>query len=236
LRKTSDMFYFRINKLFIRDNHVTRLIDRFDKADVQLLSFVTTSDQPLPDLSDFTSMITEEKSAAIQRAIASVVSSRAFSLIENVRDNHQMTFGDTGVVLYASSQIPQDFNWNLVVIGSRQRLRDNAAIIRDILADEDYAGFRDTLMGILGVAANPAAIGAAKIAEFVARMVLKIYAEKRDDQLGIVFQSWNRREHYPHGVRERTDQWDASGNMLYDYSMFGFERDALAENAQKLDG
>ena len=226
------MFYFRLNKLFIRDNHVTRLIDRFDKADVQLLSFVTTSDQPLPDLSGFTGMSDEQKESAIHRAVADVVTSRAFTRIENVRDNHVMTFGDTGVVLYASARIPQDFNWNLVVSGSRERLRESAVMIQDIRADEEYVAFRDTLKTFLGLAANPAVSGGIKIAEFVARMVLKIYAAKRDDQLGIVFQSWNRAEHYPHGIRERSDQWDASGNMLYDYSMFGFESNALAENAQ----
>jgi hypothetical protein len=35
----------------------------------------------------------------------------------------------------------------------------------------------------------------------------------------------NRAEHYPHGVRDRQDTADTTGNILVDYTLFGFENE-----------
>jgi hypothetical protein len=35
----------------------------------------------------------------------------------------------------------------------------------------------------------------------------------------------NRTEYYPHGVRDRQDTADTTGNILVDYTLFGFENE-----------
>jgi flagellar protein FlgJ len=41
--------------------------------------------------------------------------------------------------------------------------------------------------------------------------------------------SLTREEHYPHGVRDRQNIPDTTGNILIDYTLFGFENDVFAE-------
>jgi hypothetical protein len=59
------------------------------------------------------------------------------------------------------------------------------------------------------------------IVKFIFRVVAETMLGNRDDQVGVVYQSFNRFEHYPHGERKRDDVPDLSGNMRLDYSIFG---------------
>jgi hypothetical protein len=38
----------------------------------------------------------------------------------------------------------------------------------------------------------------------------------------------NRKEHYPHGTRDRQDVYDTTGNILIDYTLFGFEKSVIS--------
>jgi hypothetical protein len=44
-----------------------------------------------------------------------------------------------------------------------------------------------------------------------------------DDLVGYWQMTLNRAEHYPHGTRDRQDTADTTGNILVDYTLFGFE-------------
>src|SRR5688572_19809657 len=107
-RKRTTMFFFRLNKLKIVDNHEQRPILQLfgsDKAEVQLSSFITTDSTDLPELGELVATDNEQRKRKLaELAVARVINSRVLTTIENVTDNHEMTFGDTGYVLYQAEK------------------------------------------------------------------------------------------------------------------------------------
>ncbi len=226
------MFYFRLDRLFIRSNGVRKAIKRRDKATVYIYSFVSTNESQLPDLDGLTSgrLKKEERKAIIEKAIASVVSGRKLTPIENVRDEHELTFGDTGIVLHQSKEIPRELHWQLAVIGSKQRVRSNAQLVHDVINDDSFDGFTKDFAKTMRKTVTPQATAFIEIGKYLTNFILKFYTRKNDDQLGLIYQSWNRKEHYPHAKRLKDGVPDLTKNMVYDYSMFGYENVAeLAE-------
>lgn len=222
--KTKAMFYFRIDRIFIKNNGVNRLITKLDKANVHIYSFITTGNKTLPALKNFTNADSEEKrKEIIEKAVAEVIASRVLTPIENIKDNHELIFGDTGMVLYADKEIPVDFNWQMVVIGSKEKMRSSAKMLKDVLHHDSFNDFTSSLLLLLSASTNPIALASIEIGKYLTSFILNVYAKKDDDQLGIVYQSWNKQEHYPHGKRFKDDVMDLTKNMSYDYSMFGYD-------------
>lgn len=218
------MFYFRLDRIFIHDNGVSRLFKKLDKANVHIYSFITTGNDALPALKGFTNAKPkEEQIEIIKKAVAQVMSSRLFTPIENVKDEHELTFGDTGFVLYQADKIPEDLNWQLVVIGSKDKIRTEAQMLNDVFKDSTFDSFLANILLVLSTSVNPAVTAGIEIGKYLTSFILNQYAKKQDDQLGIVYQSWNRQEHYKHGKRFKDGVNDLTKNMVYDYSMFGFE-------------
>ncbi|MBI1287943.1 MAG: hypothetical protein GC178_10220 [Flavobacteriales bacterium] len=212
------MFYFRINKLKILNNR-----EAIGKAEVQLISFITTGDTQLPALSGFMDTIdSAEKKRMITEAVSQVVSSRVMIPVHNIRDKHQLFFGDAGYVLYQTQAIPQDFNWQFVAIELDDRTRDNAALVSAILTDDTIENLVSAVTTIAAVS-NPVIGAVTVIVQTVAEKVAEIFKNDRDDMIGLMMMSLNRREHYLHGSRDKQDVPDLTGNMFVDYSIFGFE-------------
>lgn len=221
------MFYFRLDRMFIHDNGVNRLFKKLDKANVQVYSFITTGDDSLPALKGFTTAKPkEEQKQMIIQAVAQVMTARIFTPIENIKDEHELTFGDTGIVLFQSDVIPADFNWQLVVIGSKEKVRTQAQMLKDVMEHDSFDGFINNILLVMSVAVNPIVTAGVEIGKYLTSFILSQYANKQDDQLGIVYQSWNREEHYKHGKRFKDGVNDLTKNMVYDYSMFGFDTSA----------
>jgi hypothetical protein len=219
------MFYFRLNRILIHSNRRKTLFKRRDKTDVEIYCFVTTGTRPLPALKNLTATIDEDKKMAmLKKAVHQAVAARVFTPVENVKDNHVLTFGDTGFVIFEDDKIPDDFHFQLVLIGSRSKQRNTAKLLQEVEKDAEFPGFLKSAAQLAGIAANPAVACGAEIGKFLAKYILRVAAEQDDDQLGLVYQSWNRREHYPHGERKRDDNLDLSGNIRYDYYLFGFEK------------
>jgi hypothetical protein len=97
-------------------------------------------------------------------------------------------------------------------------------MLQEVEKDGELGGFLKSAAGLAGIVPNPALAVGAEIGKYLTKFILRAYANKDDDQLGLVYQSWNRREHYPHGERKRDGNKDLTGNLEYDYSLFGFER------------
>ena len=72
--------------------------------------------------------------------------------------------------------------------------------------------------------ANPAYAAGIEVAKFVAQASVRHFMKKGDRELGAVTLSFIRPEHYPRGVRESHDVHDMTGNMFFDYSIFGYKR------------
>jgi hypothetical protein len=211
-----EFFVFRINKLSILKNR------EWGMAEVKLLSFVTGQDVNLPDLSGFQrEQDAETKRQLIRAAAQSVLSAKTLIQVENVRDGHVMTFGDTGYALYTADKIPVSFNWSLLAFELDDDIQEIAKRLDAVLHEPGFDAFSSNVIALAGAAANPAAELGAQVAKFVFSVVTENLIRDRDDQIGIIYQSFNRFEHYPHGERKRDDVPDLSNNMLVDYTIFG---------------
>ena len=219
------MFYFRINRLKIIDNREERKVLRVfgpDLAEVQIHSFVSTDDTQLPEMDEL--LYTNDparRRTLIAAAVEHVVSSRVLTTIENVTDNHEMTFGDTGYVLHQSKRIPDQLDWILLAIESDRDVREIAQHMTSILDDDAFDSFIAQILSLAAAATNPSYVAAVGIGKFVAKTYAEKRGKKHDEMIGLMYTSLNRREHYPHGERKKNGVADLTNNMFINYSRFG---------------
>ena len=227
-------FYFRINRVKIIDNKTTGFwFFSRDLADIKLVSFVTTGDQPLPDMTayatyakevvgvkDVASNVKRELAAAM---VAQVVNSRILARIDEVKDNQTITFGDTGYVLFRSDKIPQDINWCMMAVVDEQDVRNVGQTIQDVLNAPGFNEFADGLSVLVNLSGNPAYAAGVAVVRFVAQATAAIIKNKSDELAGLLYMSLDQREHYPHGERKSDGVPDLTNNMFVDYSIFGFD-------------
>lgn len=221
------MFFFRINKLKIIDNkELPSFLGVFgpDVAQIKMVSFVTTDNMELPDMTGFQETKDQEtRKKILKAAVSQVVDARILTMVENIKDNHIMYFGDTGYVLYHSKTIPEHFDWQFVVYESDKSIRDTAMMVEDIINDDEFDIFTDNMVALLTGAKNPAYQASVAIGKFATKVVLKVAGQNKDDMVGIIYMSLNRWEHYPFGERKKDNVPDMTNNMLIDYSVFGFD-------------
>ena len=211
-----EFFVFRLNKIRILNNR------EWGKGEIKILSFVTGGDEGLPVLDTLQAANGDaEKKKIITAATQSVLSARALMEIDNIKDGHQMYFGDTGYALYRADKIPVSFNWSLLAFESDRDVRQLGQDIDNVISIPEFDGFASNVLLLAGAAANPAAAAGVAIAKFVFGVVANQMSKNKDDQIGILYQSFNKFEHYPHGERKKDDVPDLSNNMLVDYSIFG---------------
>ncbi len=67
----------------------------------------------------------------------------------------------------------------------------------------EFDGFTANVLTLAAAATNPAAVAGLAIAKYVFSLVADTMMGKKDDQIGMVYQSFNRFEHYPHGEKKR---------------------------------
>ena len=215
------MFYFKLKKLHIRDNRKF-----IGKADVKLMSFITSSDHALPDIDGFfaTNAVAEKK-AIIENAVKVVLASKITPKIERIHDNQTINFGtqNQGIILYKTQEIPIDFSWTFIAVRDSSRERTNAELALQIVQDDSFNDLISNIGIIAGAAANPAFTAGAMIVKFVAETTLKVLAESKDREIGIVLTSFIGAEDYPDGDGKGNYVPDATGNMHYYYSIFSHE-------------
>jgi hypothetical protein len=225
------MFYFRIDRVRFLDNGGIKSglgIFGHDFAKVQFLSFVTRSDQNVPKLDRWVQTNDPAaRDATLKKLVAGALSSRTLTEIDRVQDNIPVSFGDTGLVLYEAEEIPEAFTWTFVAVRSAADVREAAGDVNDILSTEGFSAFATNLLSLIqagSALANPAYAAGIEMAKFVAQVSARRLMKKGDRQLGAISESFIRPEHYPQGIRERHDVHDMTGNMFYDYSIFGYKR------------
>ena len=225
------MFYFRIDRVRFLDNGGVKSglgIFGHDFAQVKFLSIVTPSDQNVPQLDKW--MKTNDpaaKQTALEKLVRKALSTRALTEVDRVQDNVPVSFGDTGLVLYEADEIPEAFTWTFVAVRSSLDVREAAGDVNEILSEPGFASFSTNVLSLIqtGAAlANPAYAAAIEVAKFVAQAGARRLMKKGDRQLGAVTTSFIRSEHYPAGMRESHDVHDMTGNMFFDYTIFGYKR------------
>lgn len=213
-------FTLRINKIKIINNR-----EPVGSGEVKLLSFITTEDQPLPMLDDYF----EETDVNVQRqllaaAAKEVVSSKALMRIDNIPDGHTMTFGDTGYSLWTvPDAVPKSFNWQMVLIEVDQDVREIGAWINALLADPEFDVFLDNVIKLAAFGANPTVTLSIAIGKYVIGKIADELLQNKDDQLGVVYQSFYRGLDYPGLDRQAHEIPDTTGNLRIDYRLYGEE-------------
>lgn len=220
------MFYFRINKIKLFDNKSGKgfLGLGSDKATVQLWSMIVTGNIDLPNLEELLKTTdSQRKTEIVAQIVQAVVASRRLTPIESVKDNMVATFGDTGYLLYQAKEIPDDFSWQFTAIKLNDKTRDVGAEMLNVINHKDFNSFANNLPVIVGATVNPAFTAAVEVGKFIFSTVGGILAKKKDKQLGLLYMSLDRVEHYPHGVRNSQDVADLTGNMRVDYAIFAYD-------------
>jgi hypothetical protein len=225
------MFYFRIDRVRFLDNGGVKSglgIFGHDFAQVKFLSYVTPSNQNVPQLEKW--MKTNDaaaKDAALAKLVRGTLSTRELTEVDRVQDNVPVSFGDTGLVLYETEDIPEAFTWTFVAVRSELDVREAADDVNEILGEPGFASFSTNVLALIqagSAVVNPAYAAAIEVAKFVAQAGARRLMKKGDRQLGAVTVSFIRPEHYPAGLRESHEVHDMTGNMFYDYTIFGYKR------------
>ena len=224
------MFIFRLNKIVIFDNGAIKPflgIFGHDFADVKFLSFVTPANIDLPEMDTFVHATDPAvRSTALAQAAERVIASRDITLVSRVTDNAVLTFGDTGYVLYRSDTIPDSFSWTFLAVKSNQSFRDTGEQLNQVVNNREFGNFSEGLLALLTSAAgavNPAYAAGIAVAKFAAQVAAQNLSHAGDKELGLVYMSLDRVEHYPHGERKVDNVTDLTNNMTFDYSVFAFE-------------
>ena len=172
----------------------------------------------------------------LQALVGQALSTRELTEINRVQDKVPVRFGDTGLILHESEEIPEAFTWIFLAIRSSRDIREAASDVNDVLSAPDFSAFTSSLLSLIqgaSAVANPAYAAAIQVARFVAQVSARRLMKKGDQQLGAVYESFIRPEHYPQGIREGRDVPDTTGNMFCDYSLFGYRKAiAVTEEAK----
>ena len=147
------MFYFRIDRVRFLDNGGVKSglgIFGHDFAKVKFLSFVTRSDQSVPDLDEWMqNNDAKAKKATLETLVSDVISTRGLTEVDRVRDNVPVDFGDTGLILYEAEEIPEAFTWTFLAIRSSRDLREAARDVNEILREPSFGAFSKDLLGLV---------------------------------------------------------------------------------------
>lgn len=191
-------------------------------AEVRFYSFVSDGRLSLPELDQVLAATDlEAKRATIREMAKSVLNQWESVEVDHVEANHVFHFGDTGRILYRSEAIPQTLDWIMLVIENDQDVRTLGANIDQILPDSQADSLAATIMTLASIAASPQTAAAIAVAKVLIRGVTFFLKNNENDQLGLVEQSFVRQLHYPDGKRTKAGVEDLTGNMWYDYTIFG---------------
>lgn len=220
------MFRFRINRIKISDakNSLDSKVLESNSTVLKLISFITTENSILPDMSCFlkTTDINQKK-ILLRQAIEKVVSTRIYTEIDTLTDNHTMLFGTPGYVLYKSNQVPNEFDWQFIACENVHEINEEAQMVEKIVNDSNFSDFTNYLANNIGKAFNPSHSAAVSIARYAINVSSRIAKQNHSSLLGLSYTSLNRRQHYIYGGRKKDRIADLTNNMFIDYSIFGYD-------------
>jgi hypothetical protein len=144
--------------------------------------------------------------------------------VDGVKDNQSMLFGESGLVIYRSDVIPATLDVQIWVIESDEDIRRFALDADEVIDSDAFKGLLTAATAALAVT-NPLLTGAIAVGGVTTNLLRKKLRSNKDDLVGYWQCSRNRAEHYPHGVRDRQDIPDTTGNIRIDYTLFGYENE-----------
>jgi hypothetical protein len=232
------MFYVRINKIKVFNNR-EGFLGLFNRAEMHIYSYVTASSVPFPVepagsspsllQQPFLSDLLELPDEAARKQFlldATLTEANRFAQsahlgINGVKDNQSLLFGEAGLAIYAGEQIPDALNIQLWVIESDEDVRRFVLDADRVLDSDAFKGLFAAVETALTVTA-PTLSGIIAVSGVVTTLLRQKLRANKDDLAGYWQASLNRPEHYPHGARDRQDVYDTTGNIMVDYTLFGF--------------
>ena len=163
----------------------------------------------------------EERREIVRSSINQIVQEWKSTNITDIPDRHTFVFGDTGQIVYKSSKIPTKLCWCMLVIDDDTDIRSLGDEINNHLTDD---GVNEVLKAIAALASTnitPAAAAGIVLGKELIGLVTEILKGNKDDQIGVINQSFIRPLHYPQGTAHGIGVQDWSGNMWYDYFIYG---------------
>ena len=231
------MFYTRINKMKIFDNR-EGFLGLFNRsAEMRIYTYVSNpagtvgyyqeGGRPVPPLSVSDLLGLDEngrREKLLEQVLAEagLLAQSKYIEINGVKDNQTLLFGDAGLVIYSSEQIPDELDIRLWVIESDADIRNFALEADKVLDSDAFKGIFAAVETALAVT-TPVLSGAIAVGSVAVSLLRQKLRANKDDLVGYWQVSLNRAEHYPHGARDRQDVYDTTGNILVDYTLFGFE-------------
>lgn len=196
-------------------------VREFGKAEVRFYSFVHDEQFSLPELSNLMGSANFTETRDKVRGAAQALVGRWESIeAQHIGRGHVFDF-DTGKSLVRLDRIPTFLEWQMLVIESDADLRQIGQLMDKILPDNEIDSVASAVMAAAGVAASPISKAAILLAKFVFSGIAKVIRGNKDDQLGLVCQSFVRPIHFPKGNMSCALVDDLTRNMWYDYTIFG---------------
>ena len=227
------MFYARINKLKIFDNR-EGFWGLFDRAELRIYSYVTAGavmDANVEGSLTLSDLMALPDEAARRQKLADRILAetdrfaQSHSLeINGVKDNQTLLFGDSGMMIFQSHTIPDRLAIQLWVIESDSDARQVAADADKVLDSDAFKGLFAAVETALAVT-NPILTGIIAVGGVVTALLRQSLRANKDDLVGYWQASLIREQDYPHGASDRQDVYDTTGNILVDYTLFGFENE-----------
>jgi hypothetical protein len=236
------MFYARINKIKVFNNREGFLWLFNRRAEMQIYSHVKplTLSQASPGQSGTSGVALSElmalpdAAARRQRLLEAVIAeaglpAQSASLeINGVKDNQTLLFGDSGLVIYTGERIPDALDIRLWVIESDEDIRSFALEADRVLDSDAFKALFAATETALTIT-SPVLSGAVAVGGVAVSLLRQKLRANKDDLAGYWQATLNRTEHYPHGARDRQDVYDTTGNILVDYTLFGYENTVNSE-------
>jgi hypothetical protein len=231
------MFYARINKIKVFNNR-EGFLGLFNRAEMRIYSYVAAA-SALPTVAavpvsavlaaaDLLALAPDQRREKLLEAVLSEAGRFAQShslAVDRVKDNQSLTFGEAGILVYQSEAIPDILDMQLWVIESDEDVRTFTLEADKVVDSDAFKGLLIAVEAALTVA-NPVLSGIIGVTAVVANLLRQKLRANKDDLVGFWQLNLNRQEHYPHGARDRQDTPDTTGNILIDYTLFGFENNA----------
>jgi hypothetical protein len=226
------MFYARINKIKVFNNR-EGFLGLFNNAELRIYSFASDPTGHVAEsglqltVADLIGLDEGQRREALLDAVIKGAGQFAQSntlSVDRVRDNQSLTFGDAGFVVYQGDRIPDALSLQLWVIESDEDVRRFTFEADKVLESDAFKGLLIAVETALTVT-NPVLSGIIGVGAVVTNLLRGKLKANRDDLVGYWLQNLNRPEHYPHALRDRQDTPDTTGNMLVDYTLFGFENE-----------
>jgi hypothetical protein len=231
------MFYARINQIRVFNNR-EGFLGLFNRAELRIYSHAVgnsvgvaphvPSVPSVPPLA-LADLIDLDDAARRQKLLGAVLSeagrlAQSHSLeINGVKDNQTLTFDEAGLVLYQSETIPDSLHLQVWVIESDEDVRKFALDAEKVMRSDAFQGLVASVGAVLAVT-NPLLTGAIGVGGVVVSLLRQKLKANRDDLVAYWQATLNRAEHYPHGLRDRQDVYDSTGNIQLDYTLFGFDK------------